>query len=212
MNKKLHAEKFRYDYCLLITALAIVVFGLVLLGSASMGISDLQYGSPFHFLARQIIYIVAGIFLAITLLHTPIAAWEKAGGYLLLFSIVALLLVLVPGVGREINGSTRWLGVGPLTLQASEIAKFGVVVYIAGYLVRREEEVQNRFGGFLKPLVILLIVCCLLLFEPDFGAMVVIVCTVLGMIFLAGARLWQFIMLFAGASFAFWTLAEPVTS
>lgn len=198
---------FIYDYWLLICAASILAFGLLLLASASINISVHQYHTPFHFFFRQVIFIVAGILISITLLKTPIELWEKVGGYVLILTFLLLIIVLVPGIGREINGSTRWIGVGPLTLQVSELAKFGMVTYLAGYLVRRQIEVQNTFEGFFKPLIIMGIMASLLLLEPDFGATVVIMFVMMGMVFLAGARLWQFFILFSIVAFLLWLIA-----
>lgn len=111
-------------------------------------------------------------------------------------SLFMLFLVLVPGIGHKVNGSIRWIGFGPLTLQVSELAKFSVVLYLAGYLVRRENEIQSRLFGFIKPLALLAVVSFLLLLEPDFGATTVIMVTSLGMLFLARVKLSQFAVLF----------------
>ena len=107
---------------------------------------------------------------------------------------VLLILVLVPGVGKGVNGSHRWLPLGPLNLQASEVAKFCMVIYMGGYLVRRLDEVRSSWKGIAKPTLPLGIFCILLYFEPDFGALVVLMGTVMGMIFLGGMRFSQFIM------------------
>jgi cell division protein FtsW len=103
-----------------------------------------------------------------------------------------LILVLIPGVGKDVNGSQRWLAVGPLTLQPSELAKGAVLLYLAGYLVRQEAAVRQHWQGFLRPLGVLAVVVVLLLAEPDFGATVIILATALGMLFLAGVRLLHF--------------------
>lgn len=187
---------FRFDYWLVLLTVALLICGLLLVTSASMGISDKIYHTPFHFLLHQLVYIGTALTLAFAILHVPIIFWEKIGGYLLLASIVLLILVLIPGVGHTVNGSIRWLGFGPFMLQVSELTKFSIVIYMAGYLLRRENEVRNNLKGFIKPLFILAIISLLLLMEPDFGATVVIVLTVLGMMFLAGARLWLFTTLF----------------
>lgn len=205
------ANKFNYDYWLLFTVIILLSLGLLGLASASFGVAGEQYHNPLHFLMRQIIYVGIGIGLAAIILRVPIIFWEKIGGQLLILSIVLLFLVLIPGVGKQINGSTRWLGMGVLTLQVSELAKFGTIIYMAGYLVRRQDEVRTSFKGFLKPLVLLGIVCALLLREPDFGAAVVIILTVLGMLFLARARLWQFIflLLFVGLTLGVIAIDSP---
>lgn len=184
-----------YDYYLLAIVFGILAIGLLMVASASMVISDRIYNSPFHFLFHQLAYILIGILLGLVVLRTPLEFWAKNGPYLLLISFFLLLIVLIPGVGKEVNGSVRWLGVGPFGIQVSELAKFSIIVYLAGYLVRREQEVWESLRGFIKPLFLLGLFGVLLLLEPDFGAATVIMFTALGMIFLAGARLWQFVVL-----------------
>ena len=186
---------FYYDYWLMLVTFALLAIGFLLLASASMGISDKFYHSPFHFLSHQAIYLLLGIVVAFFVLKIPLIFWEKISGYLLLTSIFLLMLVLVPMVGREVNGSIRWLSFGPISLQVSELAKFAVIIYSAGYLLRRQEEVRTDAKGFVKLLILLGIISGLLLLEPDFGAIVVMFLTSLGMMYLAGARLWQFLIL-----------------
>src|SRR5262249_3301521 len=148
---------------------------------------------------RQAIYLVLGLIMMIVVSRVRLAFWEKISSYLLLASFILLLLVLVPGIGREVNGSIRWIIAGPFSLQVSEIAKLGMVVYMASYLMRREDEVQTRIRGFVKPLLLVGCLAILLLQEPDFGATVVIVSTVMAMLFLAGVQLWQFVFLLIAA-------------
>jgi cell division protein FtsW len=122
-----------------------------------------------------------------------------------------LIMVLIPGLGHTVKGSARWVGIGPFRIQASEIAKFVVVVYIAGYCFRRNEEIQKNLTGFIKPLGILGIISLLLLREPDFGATVVIMTTALGMMFLAGMRIQHFLLLFVliGIALTILAIIEP---
>jgi cell division protein FtsW len=124
---------------------------------------------------------------------------------------VLLALVLLPGIGHSVNGSARWIGFGPFRIQVSEVAKLAAVIYLAGYLFRRNIEIRTHLTGFLKPIGILGVVALLLLCEPDFGATVVIMTTALGMMFLAGMRVQHFIVLFiivlVGMSFI--AISEP---
>jgi len=193
--KKSTANPFYYDRWLLIAALALVSFGLVMVTSASMVVSDREYGYPFHFLVHQTLYLALGVMVVAIVIRLPLAFWLKIGGYLLLACLFLLVVVLIPHVGREVNGSVRWIGFGPLTLQVSEFAKLAVVIYMAGYLVRRDNEVRTHISGFIKPMAVLAVVAFLLLLEPDFGATAVIMATALGMMFLAEMRLWQFVAL-----------------
>lgn len=193
--KKQHTN-FYYDYWLILVTFALLAIGFLLLASASMGISEKLYHSPLHFLTNQAIYLLVSLITVFLVIQFPLKFWEKVGGYLLLVSLFLLMLVLVPGIGREVNGSIRWLGFGPITLQVSELAKFSMTIYSAGYLFRRQNEVREGVKGFIKPLILLGMISGLLLLEPDFGAIVVMTLTLLGMMYLAGARLWQFIILF----------------
>ncbi|GAB4289626.1 MAG: putative lipid II flippase FtsW [Thiohalomonadaceae bacterium] len=187
------------DISLLLAVAALLAIGLLMVGSASISIADRQVGAPFHYLLRQGAYVGVGIVLAIMTVQIPLAVWQRLGPVLLLLSLALLLLVLIPGVGRNVNGATRWISLGIFSLQVSEVAKLALVVYTAGYLVRRGEEVRTSVRGFLKPLGVLVVFAVLLLAQPDFGALVVLGSTLLGMLFLAGVRLWMFGLLVAGA-------------
>ena len=187
---------YYYDHWLILAAFALLAIGFLLLASASMGVSDKIYHNPFHFLSHQAVYLFLGMITVFFVKRIPLGFWEEISGYLLLASMFLLMLVLVPGIGREVNGSTRWLRLGLFSLQVSEFAKFAVVIYSASYLLRRQDEVRANIKGFIKPLMLLGIISGLLLLEPDFGAIVVMILTMLGMMYLAGARLWQFIILF----------------
>ena len=189
-------DRFVLDPWLLGVALALLALGLVMVASASISIAERQTGQPFYYLWRQALFVVIGLLTGALMLRTRLVYWERLGPVLLLFGLV--LLVAVLGLGREINGSTRWLGLGLFNLQPSELMKLFIVVYLAGYLVRRGEEVRSSVKGFLKPMLLVSLIGGLLLAEPDFGATAVITATVLGMMFLGGVRLWQFGVLFAG--------------
>jgi cell division protein FtsW len=128
-----------------------------------------------------------------------------------LLSIVLLLALFVPGLGRTVNGSTRWLMLGPFNLQVSELAKLSMIIYIGGYLVRRGDEVRKSVSGFIKPMALVLVLGLLLLGEPDFGAAVVLGATVLGMMFLGGVQLWLFGLLVTSAvgSLAMLAITSP---
>lgn len=196
-----------YDPYLIIAAIALVGLGVLMVASASIEISDRFYGEPFHYLYRQLAYLALGLAFAWYAFQIDIDKWQEFSVPILLATLLLLALVLIPGIGHEVNGSMRWLGIGPVGIQVSELAKFSVIIYLAGYLVRRHDEVRNRIRGFLKPLILIGVVAILLLREPDFGATTVIFATALGMLFLAGVRLWQFIFLFLLVAIAMTILA-----
>lgn len=188
---------FQLDPWILASSISLVLIGLLMVASSSMVISERQFDTPFHFLIHQCGYLVIGVIFGIFAFRLSLDQWRILGTYLFLACLILLFLVLIPGVGHRINGSMRWIGFGPLTLQVSELAKFSVILYLAGYLVRRGQEIQDKLFGFIKPMFLLSIISLLLLLEPDFGATTVILGTALGMMFLANVRLWQFLALFA---------------
>jgi cell division protein FtsW len=190
----------RHDFWLLGLVLALLGLGLVMVTSASMSLADSRQGQPLYFLWRQLAHAAVGVVAGWAVYRTPVATWERHGGSLLLVGYLLLALVLVPGIGREVNGAMRWLNLGFMTLQPSELMKLLAVIFVAGYLVRRRHEVQASLWGFVKPMLLLGFGCFLLLLEPDFGATVVIMATAAAMLFLGGVRIIPFF--FAGGAIA----------
>lgn len=185
------------DKPLLLCVLALVSLGVVMVFSASIGFADYGYRDGFYFLNHHLVYLFISLCAALPVLLAPLHLWYRYAGLALLGSMVLLVAVLLPGVGHEVNGSSRWLRVGPLTLQVSELAKVAVVVFMAAYLQRRHLLVREQWQDFVKPLAIMGLVAVLLLLEPDFGSTMVIGATVMAMLFLAGVRLGQFLLLLA---------------
>ena len=185
-----------YDKWLIFAIGSIVVLGLLMMTSASIVISDNQLHQPFYFLFKQLVFLSLGVVIGAVVIQIDIAQFEKYSGAILLSVLVLLSLVLIPGIGRSVNGSSRWIGFGPLMFQVSELTKISIVIYLAGYLVRRNVEIRTQLSGFIKPMAILAVIAVLLLKEPDFGATVVITATTLGMMFLAGMQLRHFAVLF----------------
>ncbi|MGY0217856.1 putative lipid II flippase FtsW [Endozoicomonadaceae bacterium StTr2] len=177
------------DFWLLGVTLAVLSLGLVMVASASTEIGS----TPLYYAIRQAIYVAAGLVALIVVMTIELQEWQRFSTVSLLVSIALLVIVLF--MGREINGSVRWINLGFFNLQASEVAKLGMVVYIAAYLVRRRDEVRSQWWGFIKPMLVLGGAAALLLAEPDFGAVVVLLVAVLGMIFLAGVPLMQYLVL-----------------
>ena len=182
----------RFDYWLVFTVLALALLGLVMVSSASITFADREIGRPFYYAIRQTIYIGVGVVAGMLLFKVRLVDLERMGMALLLTAFALLLLVLVPGVGVEVNGASRWISVGLFRMQVSEPAKLFFIIYLASYLARHGEEVRTQISGFLKPLGLLAIAALLLLLEPDFGATVVLAAIVMGMIFMAGVKLLQF--------------------
>ena len=199
--------KFVTDYWLLFVIFMLLGIGIVMVGSSSFEIADRKLDQPLYYLIRQMIYVTIGVLSAAALLRVPLEFWEKMGGYFLMAGVLSLILVLIPGVGREINGSMRWLSFGIFNVQPSEFAKLFVIIYMAGYLVRHGDSMQTALGGFVRPMAVLALVCVLLLAEPDFGAAAVILATAMAMMFLGGVRFSQFLVLMVLMSLAMAALA-----
>ncbi len=190
---KLIQQGLTYDRWLLNTTFFLMLLGLVMIASSSVPVAERLTGQSSYFIVRHGIYLLIALLMGFAVMQVPIKHWQTLGPWLLVGGLILLMLVLV--VGRSVNGSQRWLDLGLFTIQVSELVKLFVVIYLAGYLVRKSEELKTQIQGFLRPLFIMFLVTGLLLMEPDFGASAVIVATVLAMMFLAGARLWQFIIL-----------------
>ena len=182
----------RVDYWLLFTVLALALLGLVMVSSASITFADREIGRPFYYAIRQAIYLGCGVVAGMLLFKLRLIDLERIGMPLLLSAFAMLVLVLLPGVGVEVNGASRWINVGLFNVQVSELAKLFFIIYLASYLARHGEEVRTQISGFLKPIGLLVIAAVLLLWEPDFGATVVLAAIVMGMIFMAGVKLFQF--------------------
>ena len=181
------------DLGLLYAVLVALGLGRGMMASASFGIADRELGEPGYFLWHQIAYAAMGVLAAAWIVsYLSLDVLERHGGHLLIIAFALLILVLLPGIGKEVNGSTRWLSLGVTRVQPSEFAKLLIIVYLAGYLVRRGDEVRSAVRGFIKPMAVLAVVCVLLLAEPDFGTAAVLMGTAMGMMFLGGVRLWQF--------------------
>jgi len=190
---------------------ALLLLGLVMVTSASMTIADREFSDPFHFAERQAAFALLGVLAAIVALEVPLRVWERLAPLLLIAALALLAAVLVPGLGRTVNGSTRWLAVGPLRVQPSELARLLLVMWLAAYLVKHAAEVRGGFKGFAKPLAVLGVASALLLLEPDFGATVVLAATLFAMLFVGGVRLADFlgVVLVAAGGLLAIALAQP---
>lgn len=181
------------DMTLLLLGIALVLVGVIAISSASIEYAEWHYRDGWFHTRRHLVYTVLAGVAAVATYRLPPAFWLATGWLWLLVAIGLLVLVLLPGIGKDVNGSQRWLPVGPFTLQPSEFAKLAVVIYLAGYLVRQARQVRQQWQGFLKPIGVLALLTVLLMAEPDFGATVIVAATALGMLFLAGVRLAHFL-------------------
>ncbi len=184
------------DYWLIGAAVALLGFGVVMVASASLHVGgQMDPPNPFYHLVRHGIAVLLGLAAALGVSQIPTRLWERSGTALYFIGLLLLVLVLIPGVGREANGAVRWIPIGAFNLQGSEFMKLFLVVYIAGYLVRRQLEVAHSFWGFFKPMLLLIVAAALIMLQPDFGTTAVLLATALGMLFLGGVALWQFTLL-----------------
>ena len=202
------------QYCdtkLMFAVVMLLGIGLVMVASSSIEIADRATGDPLYYFKRQFIFALMGISAGFALTKIRLTHWENSGMAILLFMVLLLLLVLIPGLGRTVNGSTRWLAIGPFGLQVSEVVKLMLIVYLAGYVVRQGKQIRESFIGFVKPMLVLVVLFTLLLLEPDFGAAMVLLITALGMLYLAGVKFWKFgILLMASAiSMGFVAISSP---
>jgi cell division protein FtsW len=175
------------DPWLLIPALLLLAFGLIMVGSASIAVAESQGLRPSHYLLRHGVYVVLGVGLASVFRVVPIVFLERTCRPMLLLAALLLLLVFVPGLGQTVNGSTRWINLGVARFQVVEAAKLLVVIYMAGYLLRKSAEIQQNFFDTLKPLLLVGILSGLLLLQPDLGSAAVLTAVVGAMVWLAGA-------------------------
>ncbi len=183
-----------FDWSLILSSLALLLLGLVMVASASLNVAQVTFGEPWYYFWKQLGSAGVGILLTVIVLQIPIDVWQRWSVPLLLTGLGLLILVLIPGLGHEVKGSMRWLRVGAVQIQPSELMKVCLILYLAGYLVRRREEVRDRVSGFVKPLVVVCVITGLLIVEPDYGTVVVLFGTVLGMLFLAGVPGRQFLL------------------
>ncbi len=199
--------ELKIDSVMLGIVLVLLLGGFVILASASISISDNAAGNPFHYLQRQLLAAVIGAAAGGVCLLIPMQVWRGLGPLLLLLGLLLLVLVLVPGIGYEVNGSRRWVRLGVINLQVSEPARLCFLLYLGGYLVRRNKALREQFTGFLHPMLVLTLACALLLKEPDFGAALVLLATALVMLFVAGARIRDFLLFFSATVLAMAALA-----
>jgi cell division protein FtsW len=190
------------DGLLMFACFSLLIIGFVMVISASLHLGVKMANDTSHYPFKQFFHIVLGLVVAGFVMKTPIQAWEKWGKPLFIVGVVLLLIVLIPGVGIKVNGSIRWLSILGLRVQVSEVMKLISVVYMAGYITRHGDHVRHSRVGLIRPMGWLSLACGLLLLEPDFGSVVVIVVIAMGMMFLAGARLYQFLVLTMLLSFA----------
>ena len=193
------------------TALTLMGIGAIMIGSASVSVATEDFGEPLYYLWNHLLALGIGTAALVVALRMPIEWWNRLSSFVMLAAIALLIFVLLPGVSERTNGARRWIDFGPLTLQASEVARLLIVMYLASYCVRRHDALRMDLGGFARPMALIVLCGVLLLLEPDFGATVVLTATAVGLLFIAGARIRDVALagLIATVAFALLILASP---
>jgi cell division protein FtsW len=179
----------------LIIVFSLVGLGVVMVASSSMAIAHAHYDAPLYYLMRQALFLAFGALGALVLARIPLKVWFSFSRPLLILGLISLILLFIPGVGREINGSLRWIRLGPIGIQVSEFAKLCLFIYLAAYCAEHQATLRDRTWSFLKPLAPVLLICGLILLQPDFGSVVVILACCFGMLFLVGVPLLPFFLI-----------------
>lgn len=210
------AERRQYnrlpvDIVLIVCLFSLILIGIVMMTSASISFADKHYGDAFYYAERQFIYISLGLMIAFVTWKIPLSVWYTLRPVLLMIGLLLLAAVLLPGVGHTVNGSTRWMRLGGVNVQISEIVKILIIIFLAGYLSKQQALLNQSSKPVIVPIVMLLLVGALLLMEPDFGATVVIFATAFSMMFLAGVQLRFFVVFgsLAAAGFAVLAYTSP---
>lgn len=182
------------DYFLLLVALTILSIGVIMVFSSSSVVASSEFGSPYYFLIRQMVWSFLGIGVMFFCLHFDYWHWRPLAPWVLGITLVCLLAVLVPHVGRAVNGSRRWIGIGPLLFQPSEMAKLTVVLYLAAWLSVRGARMHHFWETTAPALGMVGVLCGLILLEPDLGTAAALVATALVMLYVAGVPLRQLVL------------------
>lgn len=199
------------DLNFVFAAIALACLGLLLVASSSIEVASDQQGNPFGFALKHGLFLGVASIAGLVAYLIPTRWWYKYATHFLLLSIALLGAILIPGIGHTVKGATRWLNLGLINIQPSEIVKFTMMLFLASYLVRRLEEVRKQFSGFLKPMAVVGLIAVLLLMEPDYGTLFVLSCAVMGVLLLAGAPFTQYIIFGSALLLGLVTLAviEP---
>jgi len=214
MNSSQYKTTTEYDRSLAWAALLLVSLGLVMVYSSSIATAEAgRYSgnNSAYFLLRHCLFLTLALSAATAVFLVPVRLWQKAAPWFFTGCIVLLVLVLIPGIGREVNGARRWLNLGLVNMQPSELMKLAVVLYAADYTVRKHAVLKNFRRGLLPMLGVMLVVAWLLLREPDFGALVVVAVTAFGVLFLGGmsGRHFGALLAMLGAGFVLLVLSSP---
>ena len=194
----------RHSLYLLVTWMVLLAFGTIMVGSASVAM-------PGDYIIKQLVNLCISLFLALMVLTIPLITWTRFYWLGWVISLFLVVLVLVPGVGYEVKGATRWVRIGGFSLQAVEVAKFGLMIFLAGYLSHYHDNLRQSPNQILVPLALVFIVCALVVAEPDLGSAAVVLAATLSVLFMAGAKLRFVLLMVVGGAllFALMVWLEP---
>ena len=182
------------NFLILFSFISLMSLGFVMVASSSIYVADEMTGDPFYFASRQLIFISVGLLAMSIFLLLPSDFLFKSDWVFMLISILLLVALFIPDIGTSVNGSIRWIRLGPINIQPSEVCKFSLILYISGYSVRRMSEI-NTLRSFLKPLFLLFIISLLIMGQPDLGSTAIICLLVVAILFYAGISFFQFSLL-----------------
>lgn len=197
-----------YDRTLIWLFISLLVIGFVMVTSAAIPVSTRLYDDPFYFALRDGVYVVAALCACAFFVQIPSEKWERFNGWFFILSLLLLVVVLV--LGKNVNGATRWIPIGPINFQPAELAKLAVICYFSSFYVRKFYEMRTKSLSFLRPMIILGLFSALLLLQPDLGSTAVLFVLTFAMLFIMGAKLFQFLLLAitGGLAFAFLVLTS----
>jgi cell division protein FtsW len=182
------------NFLILFSFISLMSLGFIMVASSSIYVADDMTGDPFYFASRQLIFISVGLLAMSIFLLLPSDFLFKSDWVFMLISILLLVALFIPDIGTSVNGSIRWIRLGPINIQPSEVCKFSLILYISGYSVRRMSEI-NTLRSFLKPLFLLFIISLLIMGQPDLGSTAIICLLVVAILFYAGISFFQFSLL-----------------
>ncbi len=197
----------KFDGAFMAALCGLLSVGLIMVASSSLDFSAARYGDAWLLFRKQCIFLMMGASVSMVILFIPTTVWQKYSGVFLFLALLFLVAVLIPGVGKVVNGSRRWLPMGIFSMQASELAKICLVLFFASYLARRNHEVRTSWTAFFVMISVIGAVVLLLLLEPDFGSSVVLAFTLGCMMFVAGVPILRFLLVAAMAVAAFGAIA-----
>jgi len=180
----------RNDILIILPLSFLLILGMIMVTSSSIYVADDMTSNPFYFAQRQSLFIAIGLIAMTSFLVIPSTFLYKTDWIFMLLSILLLIALFIPDVGTSVNGSIRWIRLGPINIQPSEICKFSLILYISGYSIRRISEIDS-LRGFLKPLSLLFIISILIMSQPDLGSTAIVCILVVGILFYAGISFFQ---------------------